>query len=106
MAPVGAISNVDEARPAGTLDEVDLFEINEAFAVVTMVAMSELANAPRQGQRPRRRLRPRPPDRRLRCAHPGDAAVGPAPEQASSAAWPAICIGGGEATAMAVECLY
>ncbi len=40
-APVKAINNV--LRKAGmTLGEIDLFEINEAFSVVTMVAMDEL----------------------------------------------------------------
>ncbi len=40
-APVGAISNVIKAA-GWTADEVDLFEINEAFAVVTMAAMEDL----------------------------------------------------------------
>lgn len=40
-APVGAIQKV--CQKAGlTLDQIDLFEINEAFAVVTMVAMKDL----------------------------------------------------------------
>lgn len=40
-APVKAINNV--LKKAGmTLGEIDLFEINEAFSVVTMVAMDEL----------------------------------------------------------------
>ena len=40
-APVKAINNV--LKSAGmTLGEIDLFEINEAFSVVTMVAMDEL----------------------------------------------------------------
>jgi len=40
-APVKAITNV--LNKAGmTLSEIDLFEINEAFSVVTMVAMDEL----------------------------------------------------------------
>lgn len=40
-APVKAITNV--LKKAGmTLGEIDLFEINEAFSVVTMVAMDEL----------------------------------------------------------------
>ncbi|NQV15308.1 thiolase family protein [bacterium] len=40
-APIKAINNV--LKKAGmTLGEIDLFEINEAFSVVTMVAMDEL----------------------------------------------------------------
>lgn len=40
-APVGAIKSVLE-KANWRVDEVDLFEINEAFAVVTMIAMREL----------------------------------------------------------------
>ncbi len=40
-APVKAITNVLQ-RAGMTLGEIDLFEINEAFSVVTMVAMDEL----------------------------------------------------------------
>ena len=40
-APVGAIAKLLE-RIGWTKDEVDLYEINEAFAVVTMVTMREL----------------------------------------------------------------
>jgi acetyl-CoA C-acetyltransferase len=40
-APVGAIKKVLEAANWST-DEVNLFEINEAFAVVTMAAMADL----------------------------------------------------------------
>ena len=39
-APVGAIRKLFE-RPAGRAGKVDLYEINEAFAVVTMAAMQE-----------------------------------------------------------------
>ena len=40
-APVGAISKLLE-KTGWSVDDVDLFEINEAFAVVTMAAMREL----------------------------------------------------------------
>jgi acetyl-CoA C-acetyltransferase len=40
-APVGAISKVLE-KAGWAADEVDLFEINEAFATVTMAAMKDL----------------------------------------------------------------
>jgi acetyl-CoA C-acetyltransferase len=43
-APVGAISKLLE-RVGWTKDSVDLYEINEAFSVVTLVAMRELALA-------------------------------------------------------------
>lgn len=41
IAPVGAINRLVE-RIGWRLDDVDLFEINEAFAMVTMLAMQEL----------------------------------------------------------------
>ena len=50
--------------------DVDLWEVNEAFACVAMFAMKDLGIPPRQDQRPRRRDRARPPDRRQRHAHP------------------------------------
>lgn len=40
-APVGAIKKACE-RASLSLDQIDLFEINEAFAAVTMVAMKDL----------------------------------------------------------------
>ena len=40
-APVGAIEQGAESGPAGSAKDVDLYEINEAFAVVTMAAMKE-----------------------------------------------------------------
>jgi acetyl-CoA C-acetyltransferase len=40
-APVGAMKKACEAAGL-TIDQIDLFEINEAFAVVTMVAMKDL----------------------------------------------------------------
>ncbi len=68
-APVGAIAKV-YAQTGWTTKDVDLFEINEAFAVVTMAAMKEHGIAAREGQRPRRRVRARPSDRRVGRAHP------------------------------------
>jgi acetyl-CoA C-acetyltransferase len=41
LAPIGSIEKVLE-KAAWKLDEVDLFEINEAFAVVTLLAMDGL----------------------------------------------------------------
>ena len=63
-APVGAIDKVLE-RAGWTKADVDLYEVNEAFAVVTMAAMKEHGLAPRHRQRPWRRLCAGPPDRRL-----------------------------------------
>jgi len=100
-APVGAIRTL-YAKTGWTTADVDLFEINEAFAVVTMVAMKEL-------DIPHARVN----------VHGGACALGH-PIGASGAriivtllgalrkhggrrGVAALCIGGGEATAMAFE---
>ncbi len=103
-APIGAIDKLMK-RTGWSLAEVDLFEINEAFAVVTLAAMKHL-------DLPHDKVN----------IHGGACALGH-PIGASGArilvtllsalrqnnlrrGVAAICIGGGEATAMAVECLY
>ncbi|SER56163.1 acetyl-CoA C-acyltransferase [Halopseudomonas bauzanensis] len=103
VAPIGAIRALQE-RTGWSLDEVDLFEINEAFAVVSMVTVRELGLDPQKVN-----------------VHGGACALGH-PIGASGArilvtllgalrarqqrrGVAAICIGGGEATAMAIELL-
>jgi len=103
-APIGAIDKLMK-RTGWSLADVDLFEINEAFAVVTLAAMKHL-------DLPHDKVN----------IHGGACALGH-PIGASGArilvtllsalrqnnlrrGVAAICIGGGEATAMAVECLY
>ncbi len=100
-APVPAIRKVLE-KAGWTIDDVDLFEINEAFAVVAMIAAKDLGI----------------PDDKLNV-NGGATALGH-PIGASGArilatliaalqarglkrGIAALCIGGGEATAMAVE---
>ena len=46
--------------------DLDLIEINEAFAAVAIQSMRDLGRRPGPGQRQRRRHRARPPDRRVR----------------------------------------
>ncbi|NWD66783.1 acetyl-CoA C-acyltransferase [Pseudomonas gingeri] len=104
VAPVGAIQKLMK-KTGWTLDEVDRFEINEAFAVVTLVTMQKLELHHDKVN-----------------VHGGACALGH-PIGASGArilvsllsalrqkglkrGVAAICIGGGEATAMAIECLY
>lgn len=104
VAPIGAIKKLVK-KTGWALNEVDLFEINEAFAVVAMAAMTHL-------EIPHGKLN----------VHGGACALGH-PIGASGArilvtllsalrqkglkrGIAAICIGGGEATAMAVECVY
>ncbi|MGC5698753.1 acetyl-CoA C-acyltransferase [Pseudomonas sp. NFXW11] len=103
VAPVGAIERLMK-KTGWSLDQVDLFEINEAFAVVSLVTMTKL-------EIPHAKVN----------VHGGACALGH-PIGASGArilvtllsalrqkglkrGVAAICIGGGEATAMAVECL-
>jgi acetyl-CoA C-acetyltransferase len=100
-APVGAIQKLN-AKLGWKPGEVDLYEINEAFAVVTMAAMKEFALTPEQVN-----------------VHGGACALGH-PIGASGArivvtllgalrklgkkrGIASLCIGGGEATAMAIE---
>jgi len=103
-APVGAIKRL-MSKTGWDLTTVDLFEINEAFAVVSLVTMSELDI----------------PHSKVNiyggaCAlgHPIGASgarilvtlLSALRQQKAKLGVAAICIGGGEATAIAVECLY
>ncbi|CCG40664.1 acetyl-CoA C-acyltransferase [Magnetospirillum molischianum] len=100
-APIGAISKLLE-RVGWTHDQVDLYEINEAFAVVTMAAIKDLGL----------------PEEKVNV-HGGACALGH-PIGASGArivvtllaalqkyqlkrGIASLCIGGGEATALAVD---
>ena len=100
-APVGAIRKLFE-RTGWNKDQVDLFEINEAFAVVTMAAMTEHGL----------------PHEKVNlhggaCAlgHPVGASgarivvtlIGALRKTGGRRGVAALCIGGGEATAMAIE---
>ena len=67
-APVPSARKV-LARAGMTLDDIDLFEINEAFAVVSREVPARSRPGPGQGQRQRRGHGPRPSDRRHR-RHP------------------------------------
>ena len=101
IAPVGAVKKLFQTT-GWTKDQVDLFEINEAFAIVTMAAMKDLDL-----------------DHNKVNVHGGACALGH-PLGTSGAriiislisalqqrqlkrGIAALCIGGGEATAMAVE---
>jgi len=100
-APVGAITKV-LGKAGWSKDEVDLWEINEAFAVVTMAAMKEHALSPD-----------------IVNIHGGACAMGHPIGSSGSRiiatligamqkhnlkkGVATLCIGGGEATAMAIE---
>ena len=101
IAPVGAMEKVLE-KAGWTKDDVDLFEINEAFAVVTMAAMKELEL-----------------DHAKVNVHGGACALGhpigcsgtrivvtlieALRKYGKSKGVASLCIGGGEATALAIE---
>jgi acetyl-CoA C-acetyltransferase len=100
-APVGAIEKLYK-KTGWTTRDVDLFEINEAFAVVTMAAMKEHAI---------------PHDKvnvhggATALGHPIGASgarilvtlIGALRKRGKKRGVAALCIGGGEATAMAIE---
>ena len=101
IAPVGAIDKL-LSQVGWSKDDVDLFEINEAFAMVTMLAISELGLDPDKvnlyggacaqghpiGSTGSRLL--------VTLAHALKATGG-------TKGVASLCIGGGEATAMAIE---
>ena len=101
MAPVGAIEKLYK-KTGWTTKDVDLFEINEAFAVVTMAAMKEHGI---------------PHDKvnvhggACALGHPIGASgarivvtlLGALRKRGGKRGVASLCIGGGEATAMAIE---
>src|SRR5690606_38855444 len=102
-APVGAITKL-MARTGWSAEEVDLFEINEAFAVVALIAQRELGLAA-----------DRLNVRGGACAlgHPIGASgarilvtlLHAVRQTGGRRGVAALCIGGGEATAVALELL-
>lgn len=100
-APVGALKNL-LAKTGWSADDVDLYEINEAFAVVTMAAMRELnldhAKVNIHGGA-------------TALGHPIGASgarlvttlVGALRKTGGKRGIATLCIGGGEAVAMAIE---
>ena len=80
--PIPATPKVLE-RAKLTIDDIDLVEINEAFASVVLAWEKELHPDMDEGQRQRWRHRPRPPARLLRRQAPGDPA-----ERAGADGWP------------------
>jgi acetyl-CoA C-acetyltransferase len=101
IAPVDAIKKLLE-KVQWTVSDVDLFEINEAFAVVVMAAMQELSI---------------PHDKvnihggSVALGHPIGASgarilvtlISALQQKAQKRGVAALCIGGGEATALAIE---
>ena len=74
MTPVEAVRRVAE-KAGWELEDVDLFELNEAFAVQAVAVLRELGIDRGEGERQRRRGRARPRDRLERRARADDAAL-------------------------------
>lgn len=103
-APVDAISKV--LTKAGlTLDDIDLFEINEAFAVVPLAAMKTLSIAPE---------RVNVNGGAVALGHPIGASgarilvtlLYALRQRGLKRGLATLCIGGGEASALIVECMW
>ncbi len=100
-APVGAMQKLF-AKTGWTVDQVDAFEINEAFAVVTMAAMDEL-------KLPHEKVNMHGGATAL--GHPIGASgarllvtlIGALRKTGGKRGMASLCIGGGEAVAMAIE---
>ena len=100
-APVGAIRKLFD-RTGWSADKVDLFEINEAFAVVTMAAM-------REHKLPHEKVNVH--GGACALGHPIGASgarivvtlIGALRKHGLKRGVASLCIGGGEATAMAIE---
>lgn len=80
VAPIGAIEKLMK-RTGWNLGEVDLFEINEAFAVVTLAAMQALELPHDKVNVHGGACAASPSDRCVGCADSRHAALGPAPER-------------------------
>jgi acetyl-CoA C-acetyltransferase len=101
VAPVGAITKALE-KAGWTMDEVDLFEVNEAFACVAMFAMRDLGI-------PHEKINVNGGATAL--GHPIGASgtriittlIGALKSKGKTRGIASLCIGGGEATAVAVE---
>ena len=100
-APVGAISKLLE-KAKWTAGQVDLYEVNEAFAVVTMAAMQE-------HKLPHEKVNVH--GGACALGHPIGASgarilvtlIGALRKRGGKRGVASLCIGGGEATAMAIE---
>ena len=91
-------------RAGLTLDEIDLIELNEAFAAQVLAVPARVEGRPdrRAAQPQRLRHLPRPPGRRHRRPHPGHAGLrGAAPR--GRYVLETMCIGGGQGLAAVFE---
>ena len=94
IGPVPAIRKA--LKLAGlTLDDIDLVELNEAFAAQVLACLRELPIDPRSAQRQRRRHRARPSARLHGRQADDDAALRDAAPAGSRYGLVTMCVGGG-----------
>ncbi len=85
-------------RAGLTAADMDVIEINEAFASVALQSSRDLGVVTGDRQRQRRRRRARPPGGRVRRAARGDARCTSCAAAAAAAAWPPSARAAGRAT--------
>ena len=100
-APTYAIPKALD-RAGLSLDDIDLFEINEAFCSVPVAAVAHARHRPRHRQRQRQRLQPRSPDRRHRRPH-GRHDGQRAARRGLTFGVVSMCAGGGMGSALVLE---
>ena len=102
MGPTLAIPKALE-RAGLTIDDIDLFEINEAFCSVPVAAIRTLGIDPDDRERQRQRLQPRSPDRGDRRPHGRHHGQRAAPPRARPTASSRCAPGGGMGSALVLE---
>ena len=90
------------ARANMTIDEIDLVEINEAFAAQVIPSAKHLERPPRETQHSRRGHRSRPPLRDDRCSN-HDHLLNSLEDADKRFGLESMCVGGGQGMAMIVE---
>ena len=83
--------------------DVDLFELNEAFAAQSLAVLRELGIADGPRESARRRDRARASDRRQRRAHPGHAAARDEAHGRLQRGVATLCVGGGQGQAAMIR---
>ena len=99
--PIDATQRLFE-RTGLTVDDMDTFEINEAFASVVLAWAKEVDAGPREGEPERRRHRARPPARRHRRA-PAHQGAHELERTGGRYGLVSMCCGGGLGTGTIIE---
>ena len=102
IGPVPATRKALE-RAGLTVDDIDVVELNEAFAAQTLAVLRDLELDRGQGQSRWRRHRARPSAGRERCAHHRQGGDSPEAQGRGTFALATQCIGGGQGIATVLE---